>query len=410
MNAPSPSLPDYDVIVVGAGPAGSACARFLGEKNARVLLVDKASFPRDKICGDAVSGKAIKVLEKLGVREKLEAKPHAKIRAMTFSSPKGDSFTVRIPQTRQNDYGYCIRRLHLDNVLFEHASKVCEFREKNQVVSVRRENNRVVLKLADLSTKETKEVSCHIVVGADGATSSVAAALNANELPPQHGCVAVRAYMENVENLSDAIEIHFMDEIIPGYFWIFPLGEGKANVGVGMVLSEMHKKHLNLVHVLENIMQHSRFSSRFAHAKIESPIQGWTLPFGSHKRKIAHANALLLGDAAALIDPFTGEGIGNALVSAQLASETILSALEKDDFSEAFLHQYEQKVWDTLGGELETSYQLQRWVSFKPLLNMGFAKASKNPKVAEALSAMLLEEKPRKDLANPLTVIKLLLG
>ncbi len=403
-------IPDYDVIVVGAGPAGSTCARFLGEKHDRVLVVDKASFPRDKICGDAISGKSMRVLEKLGLKERLDNKPHSKIHGVIFTSPSGASFTVRLPTEKTNQHGYVMRREVFDNVLFEHATKVCEFRQKAQVVGIRRENNRMYVKVADLSTKETKEVSCSVVVGADSAVSTIARALNAHELPPAHGCVAIRQYFENIQGLTDNIEIHFVDELIPGYFWIFPMEEGKANVGMGMVLKDLHRKHVILPEVMKKITQHPRFFPRFSAARELSPVLGWTLPFGSQKRKMAFDNAVLIGDAASLVDPFTGEGIGNALVSAQIAAMVIHEAIQRNDFSEGFLSQYEKKVWDILGPELETSTKLQRWLRHRFVINLGFSKAAKNPRVAEYLSSMLFDEKPRKELVNPLTLVKLLLS
>lgn len=406
---PSP-LPDYDVIVVGGGPAGSVCARLLGDKGARVLLVDKEAFPREKVCGDAISGKAVKVLQSMGLHSKLELKPHAKVRGAIFSSPNAAQFTVRIPRTSEDKYSYCVRREIFDNVLFEHATKVCAFREKVQVTGLRTDGTFRYVKLADLSTKESKEVSCYVVVGADGATSAIAKSMGANELPAEHGCVAVRGYYENVNGLSDNIEIHFVDELVPGYFWIFPLENGMANVGVGMVLSEMQKKHVILPEVLEKILSSPRFAPRFADAKRKGNVMGWTLPFGSFPRPIAYDGVVLVGDAAALIDPFTGEGIGNAMISAQLASETITSALEQKNYTKEFLSTYEKSVRATLGPELETSYKLQKWTQYKPILNFGFGKAARNPKVAAFISSMLLEENPRKEMMKPVNVIKLLLS
>jgi geranylgeranyl reductase family protein len=402
---------DYDAIVVGGGPAGSICARTAAERGARVLLLDKASFPREKACGDAVSGKAIRVLREMRLKEKLESRPHAKILGVHLSSPNGTELKISIPQTRADAYAYCMRREVLDNVLFEHASKVCEFREKTQVVGLVKENEKIVgVKVADLSTKQTREITANVIVGADGATSLVAQHLNANALPPQHACIAVRSYYQNVSSLTDRIEIHFVPEALPGYFWIFPLGNGQCNVGVGMILSEIQKRKVHLPHVLETIIQSSRFASRFVSSERKSPVMGWTLPFGSHERTLAFDGALLCGDAAALIDPFTGEGVGNAMLSGKMAGETIASAIEKNDFSVSFLSQYEKNVRDLLTPEFQTSYTLQKWSRYPFLINLAFSKAAKKPKIQSILSSMLADETPRKQLVNPTNWFKLLIG
>ncbi|MEK6902312.1 MAG: NAD(P)/FAD-dependent oxidoreductase, partial [archaeon] len=331
------------------------------------------------------------------------------VKGVHFSSPNGTILKVPIPADQPS--AYCIRRQVLDNILFEHATKVCEFRESTQVVSLMRENEKVVgVKVADLSTKQTREITANIVIGADGTNSVVAQHLNANELPANHACVAVRAYFENVLELSDHIEIHFTQDSLPGYFWIFPLENGQANVGVGMVLSEIQKRHVHLPQLLEKIIQSPRFAARFKEAKKMGETQGWTLPFGSHRRTLSFDGALLCGDAAALIDPFTGEGIGNALLSGKIAGETVAAAHEKNDFSRTFLMQYENEIWNTLGAEFETSFTLQKWARYPFLLNMAIKKAATKPRIRSVLSGMLLDEQPRQELVKPLNWFKLLVS
>ncbi len=408
-------MKDYDAIFVGGGPGGSVAARKLGEKGARVLLLDKASFPRDKVCGDGISGKSIRVLRELGLNEKVELQPHLKIRGVKISGPDGVEIDVPIPlREGKENYGYCSRRAVFDNILFEHATRVCEFREKMQVVGLLKEmrNGKEFIagvRAVDLSTKQARDYTCNIVIGADGATSAVAQHVNANAMPSEHTCIAVRGYYSNVKGLSDKIEIHFVDDFLPGYFWIFPLENGQCNVGLGMVAKEMQAKNLNLVEGLKRILSHSRFAERFSDAIELSPIKGWTLPFGSNRRKLSFDGALLVGDAAALVDPLTGEGIGNAMLSASLAADAAFEAIHKNDFSREQLEIYEKNVWDALGPELETSYSMQKLARHRKLLNLFFKKAQKSPRVAAYLSDMLISENPRKKRAGPASFLKLLL-
>lgn len=142
---------------------------------------------------------------------------------------------------------------------------------------------------------------------------------------------------------------------------------------------------------------------------MEKPV-GWNLPVGSKRRKSYGNGFMLLGDAAGLIDPFTGEGIGNALYSARYAVETAKEALEKGDLSAGFLSRYEDNLWKTIGNELRISTKLQKIGRYRFLLNLVINKASKNPEVSNIIAGMLANEVPRKRLANPLFYLRILLS
>lgn len=405
---------EFDAIVVGGGPAGSACAVFLARKGTKVLLVDKAVFPRDKVCGDAISGKSISVLRELGLEQEIEKRPHGKVNGVTLSSPNGSIVKIPIPKNYgRKGEGYCARREVFDNMLFETAIKeknvsgIQGFLATDLIIE---ENFVKGIKGTELKTKELKEFRAKLVVGADGSHSIVASKLGVNVVDNNHYVTAIRAYYDDVKDLDGTIEIHFVEELIPGYFWIFPLEDGKANVGAGMLFSDLKKRDIKLPEsMFKTIQQNKLFKERFQGAKLIDQVRGWTLPLGSKHRKMAFNGAVLLGDAASLIDPFTGEGIGNALVSAKLASKVITQALEELNYSEEFLKQYEKMLWEELDTELQTSYKMQRLGKYKFILNLVIGKAAKKPKLRETLSHTLVSEKPFKEIVTPLGLLKMLL-
>ncbi|MBI2444874.1 NAD(P)/FAD-dependent oxidoreductase [Candidatus Micrarchaeota archaeon] len=403
----------YDVIIAGGGPGGSTAASFLGQAGVRVLVLEKAQFPRDKTCGDAISGKSMGVLRKLGLVDEVRNAPNARIEGVIFSAPNGK--TVNIPFPARPDHsapGFCCRRLVYDNILFQNAKKHAEVLEKHSVNDVIVENGFVVgVKATDLATNQQKEFRAKVVIGADGSQSIVATKMGRLDTPEKHHCTALRLYYKNVKDVTANIELHFVDSVLPGYFWIFPLENGLCNVGIGMVTSDMKKNKVNLRQVtLDAIAKHPMFKARFEGAEAVGPIQGWTLPFGSHHRKPYGNGFLLVGDAASLIDPFTGEGIGNAMTSGLIASQVITEALKKGDVSEATLKQYDDKLWNEIGPELNTSYKLQKVGRITPLLNFVVGKAASSPKVRDTISGMLGNEEAKKEFTGPLFYLKLLLS
>ena len=412
-------MESFDVIVVGAGPAGSTCAWFLSKKYGRnVLLLDKQRFPRDKVCGDAISGKSVSTLREMGLNRAVEESPHAEIHGVLFSSPSGAiaEITFKTAKGQSRGTGYVCRRMVYDNLLFEEASKAAKTIQGFQVTELLWEESYgskycVGVKGTDLQTKQEHEFKARVVVGADGATSVVSRLVGNPPPKPQHHCAALRIYYRGIKNLSNNIEIHFIESVLPGYFWIFPLENGLANVGIGMVTSEVQKKRVNLKKELLNAIENNPLlKDRFRDAVKVDEVHGWNLPFGSFHRRAHGSGWVLLGDAASLIDPFSGEGVGNAMLSARIAAKYIDRAFKENFFHADLLIEYEKELWENIGPELKTSYMLQKIGGIKPLLNLVVSRAQKSREVREAISGMLGNEEAKKELASPMFYLKLLLA
>jgi geranylgeranyl reductase family protein len=313
---------DYDVIVVGGGPAGASAAYFNAKEGKRVLLIDKADFPRDKICGDGVTGKSLKVLHEMELSEEIGTVKKASCQAILMSSPNQTSITIPLSSPDDPLTAFCIEREILDDMLYQKA--VLQVLDNNgtvlteKVSSVLTEDGVVV----GVKVKDAEYIA-QLVIGADGFNGPVSRyVMEQNEQPKQnreHYSSAVREYWEDITENNGEIEIHFIEGILPGYFWIFPISETKFNVGIGMLLCDMDKQSVKLKQMLDWVINSSFLSPRFSEAqKIDDTRKGWMLPMGSRRglelnpRKNFVEGCILVGDSASLIDPFTGEGIGNA--------------------------------------------------------------------------------------------------
>ncbi|MDO8554826.1 MAG: NAD(P)/FAD-dependent oxidoreductase [Candidatus Micrarchaeota archaeon] len=407
----------FDVIVVGGGPGGSTTAAFLAEKyGKKVLLLEKEQFPRDKPCGDAISGKSMGVLTELGIKTDIESTNPIKTHGVVLSSPKGVVLDIpfKSKDPNRHSYGYVCKRFIYDNILFQHTKglKNVTTIEKFQVNDLLYDGTQIVGVIGkNLDSGKEMQFTAKVVVGADGANGFVAGKLGVGGFDDNHRVISIRAYYDGVKGMKPAIEIHFVKSLIPGYFWIFPLNDHEANVGVGMIASDMKKLKMNLQkEMLEIITNHHVFKERFKDAKLVSDIKGWNLPLGSKIRKCAGNGYVLVGDAASLIDPFSGEGIGNAMYSGRLAAQIINKAFEKNNFTITTLAEYETTLREELTPELKTSYYLQKLGQNQLLLNWVIEKAATKESVREILSGMLANTKAKKGLVNPLFYLKLLLS
>jgi len=216
--------------------------------------------------------------------------------------------------------------------------------------------------------------------------------------------------VKGCESQIGDIEIHFVDSVLPGYFWLFPVSEGVVNVGIGMVMAEMDKQKMKLKALQSDvIMNHKLFKDRFADATmVEGSGKGWQLPFGSPRKKgemqprrSASNGVFLVGDAASLVDPFSGEGVGNALVSGEMAAQHILQKKKPSE--------YQQALWEALGPELTNSYRMQRMSRKAWLLNWFVKKASKKPAIQEMMTEMIASKEAQENLHSPWFMFKTLM-
>ncbi|NRB49619.1 MAG: geranylgeranyl reductase family protein [Saprospiraceae bacterium] len=409
---------ETDIFILGAGPGGVATALKLSYLGIPCIIADKAVFPRDKVCGDAISGKVTTLLNRLDpeILARFHNSPfHVDVWGIRFLAPNERlldiPFKAQQDRSVQNAPGYVCRRMDFDNFLIEELKQRnnVQFFDNTAITKYERQGEFWMLSNDDGSFK----VKTKLLIAADGAYSRFARQIGGLEKDNAHYAAAVRAYYSNVKGLSEEgfIELHFIKSIIPGYFWVFPLPDGGANVGLGMRSDILAKKQLNLKECLAELIEnHPKLTPRFAEARLEGKVIGFGLPLGSKKRTISGDGYMLVGDAGHLVDPLTGEGIGNAFYSGFIAAEQAQACLKENNFSAAFLQAYDVRVERVLGSEMKISYRLQKMISFPRIANVLGYIISRNQKAIQVLSNIYTDFEVRLKLTKPLFWLKMYLG
>jgi len=435
---------DFDVIVVGGGPGGSAAAAFNALNGCKVLLIEKGVWPRDKTCGDAVGGKSLSHAKELGVLDLIDESPHYVVDSIVFGSANGAEVRVMLPKEAYEKQGlqsgYALPREQFDYLMFHKCQEIVRENGGSVIQGFTVTEVNVEGEGANASVKGVKgnfgrdspeelEFNSPLTIGAGGYNCPVSRTITLDVFDEPHRdddhfCGGYREYWNNVEGLEGnegQIEIHFVDEVIPGYFWLFPVGDGVVNVGIGMLISEERKaKKKGGWRGLKKtqewlIREHPRFKERFANATmISGSAKGWQLPFGSPRknppshqpRRGAMAGAMTVGDAASLVDPFSGEGIGNALLSAKLTSKHFDKDLHSNGFPSEAAEAYMEELWAILGKELTNSKTLQKMMKWKRLTNWFINKANRKKEIGTIMSEMIASKEAQTELWNPWFLFK----
>jgi geranylgeranyl reductase family protein len=381
---------EREVIVVGAGPTGATAAMTLARLGRDVLLLDRQAFPRDKACGDGIPAGATELLYSLGMKEKILDAGFYPVNSLRLVSPGGHIFDVNFTENEARAGSYVVPRMKFDAVLQEHAvdlgAEFCKAQVKEPIV----EDGRTVGVRATINGK-IQEIRSKVVVAADGVTSAIARALRPVKHEELHRAVALRAYIEDIEEIPHRVEFYLSRDILPGYAWIFPLGEGKANIGLGMRLDVFRARKANLEGLLATFMEMPPIKKRLRQGGKLFNISTWQLNFGS-QRKLQHAydGALLTGDAAGFINPLTGGGILNGMISAKLAGEVIHECLSKGDVSRKGLLAYEKLVHDEMWTGMRRSYFIQRWfLRFPRLVDFVIGRMTADSEFAKTFMSKL---------------------
>lgn len=405
----------YQVVVVGGGPGGLSAGMHLHHLNINHVVLEKDAFPRDKICGDAVSMRGLAHLHKLFPQqiedflnnEALGTEPLG----IRFFAPNLKSVDIAFPPYPSfESNGKVIKRLIFDNFLYElYSSLGNPVQEKTEYISHITTNQGVEIKIKQ--NGEEKVLKSDMILMANGTRSEPGRNIRGSKKIDGYHSGAVRAYFTNVKRAENPnfLELYFFKELIPGYFWIFDLPDGGANVGLGSLSTDIAKRKLNLKSLLLDLVKNNPLiKDRFVDAELDGKIVGWDLTLGGKKFDVSDDRLLLIGDAASMIDPFTGEGIGNAIMSGKFAAEHCLEAIKENNYSAYFNKKYDDRVYRNILEEMQNSKKLQDLTNYKWLFNFVVSKISKNKELQATFTNMFADIEARKLMQNPLFYFKIL--
>ncbi|GLW70316.1 drug:proton antiporter [Kitasatospora phosalacinea] len=351
-----------DVIVVGAGPAGSSTAYWLAQAGLDVLLLEKTEFPREKVCGDGLTPRAVKQLVDMGVDVSAEN---------GWLQNKGLRIIgggVRLELDWPDlaafpDYGLVRKRADFDELLARQAQKAGARLYENCNVSgpVQDRTGRITGVTAKLGP-DKREVEFHapLVVAADGNSTRLSLAMGLHRIESRPMGVAYRTYFTSPRHDDDYLEswLELWDtrggqrKLLPGYGWIFGMGDGTSNVGLGILNSSPAFGDLNWREVLKSWCAGMPEEWGYTPENMTEPIRGAALPMAFNRQPHYTRGLLLVGDAGGLVNPFNGEGIAYAMESGQLAAGVIVQAMARitPEGRERALARYPQLLKDTYGG------------------------------------------------------------
>jgi geranylgeranyl reductase family protein len=377
---PTPT-PIFDVVIVGGGPSGSSCAYWLAQAGWNVCVVEKKTFPREKTCGDGLTPRSVYQLQAMGLESEVAAHGHKYNGLRSFGF--GASLELQWPDHPVfPNYGYTITRFNLDGLVANHAvahgATLLSGCEVVDVLDITPSLSGGLSGASGVVVKEKEtgtsaEIRARFVVVADGQNSRIGRALGTTRNRDWPMGMALRGYYTSDRHDEPWIDSHLdirdpHGNVVPGYGWIFPLGDGRVNVGVGLLSTGGAWKGVNTTKLQEYFVAQTAEAWGLNEQTCLGPATGGRLPMGLAIGPRVGANTIAIGDATGTVNPFNGEGIAYGYESGRLAAGVLGEALLAND--DRLLALYDERMDANYGDYYKVARAFVRLISEPRILSV----------------------------------------
>ena len=376
----TPPAETADVIVVGAGPAGATTAFYLAQSGLDVLLLEKSQFPRDKVCGDGLTPRAVKALVGMGI-DVSEENGWLRNKGLRVIGA-GHRMELDWPELGSYPgYGLVRTRADLDQTLARRSVQAGARLHENTTVTGAVTDERTG-RITGVATAERRYLS-RVVIAADGNSSRLSVSVGLRKRDDRPLGVAVRTYYQTPRHEDDYLEswLDLWDgtRLLPGYGWIFGMGDGTSNVGLGLLNTSKAFGNTDYREMLKAWLRAMPEEWGFTEENRTEPIRGAALPMGFNRTPHYYRGLLLVGDAGGMVNPFNGEGIAYAMESGEILARTVVQAFARSTAAETerVLASYPRALQQAYGGYYALGRQFVKLIG-KPALMQFATKHSMN--------------------------------
>jgi geranylgeranyl reductase family protein len=373
----------YDLVVVGAGPGGSATAYYASKAGLNTVLLDRQEFPRDKVCGDGLMPHAASEISLMGLGKWLDEPHHGKFTGFSIYSQTA-YLRQRVPPSLNGPHGYVVKREETDARLLERAiSAGAEFNGATRATELLRSPAGKVTGVAATNGEDLR-FEAPLVVAADGVGGFAGRGMKTHQ-----NAVARRRYYRGVDGPNKE-DLHVfitkdINEHGAGYGWVFYLGDGRANVGAGVSTRVLARTGRNLKDFFDRFLEEPQMAEWLESAEPEGPAKSWSLKMGMWGARRYTQGLIMVGDAGSMVHPISGEGVGYAIESGRLAASWAHEAHASGDFSASTLSGYERQLRHQRAREHFSGHALVNLVPNLVMLEPLFKACEKDPNARRSL-------------------------